>query len=302
MARVVKKNLDSESQTIVLGKKNQPEEKPTAKAEIEVVAKEVKKEATKEVKKEAKKTVTKAVVKKPTEAVTKEPTPEFVKTLRGEAKPGSLIYRSFEHTERVARFAATLFDDLGTLHGLDSVWRRRLLWAALLHDVGLVEGEKGHHKVSKKMILKDQSYPLSAIDRPFVALLARFHRKSIPTVKDRELMSLPREDRKKFLDVLSILRFCDGLDREWSAAVTGLTVRREKNALLFTLEGNGKLKNAFACAKRKANRLLGYKPKWEKKKGTESDKKESLALKSTEHCPQKDAKKKTVQKPVKNKK
>ena len=262
MVRVVKKNLESESQKIVLGKRNKPARKLLP------------------------------------EAVTEEASAERVKTLRGKAKPGSLVYRAFAHTERVAKHAASIFDTLLDVHGLAQEWRPRLLWAALLHDVGLIEGEKGHHKVSKKMILKDQSYPLSAIDRPFVALLARFHRKSMPTIKHRELMSLPREDRKKFLDVLSILRFCDGLDDHWKGSVTGLQVRREKNFLIFTLEGNEKVKKAFAHAKKKANRLFGCKLKLQKKKATQVtiDVKETKVDKAPEVRPAKSVKEKDTAK------
>src|SRR5258708_5303264 len=62
----------------------------------------------------------------------------------------------FAHSERICRFALTLYDSLNAavlLRAPDGINARdSLLAAALLHDVGKSEGNKGHHKASLKLI------------------------------------------------------------------------------------------------------------------------------------------------------
>ncbi|MFQ9867635.1 MAG: hypothetical protein ACLRWP_12085 [Bilophila wadsworthia] len=88
---------------------------------------------------------------------------------------------SLTHGQRVAAIAATLFQDLAELHGLDDVWGHRLHLAAQLHDIGFAEGRKGHHKISMRLIEEDLSLNIHEDDRPWVALLARYHRKAWPS-------------------------------------------------------------------------------------------------------------------------
>ena len=87
---------------------------------------------------------------------------------------------SLTHGQRVAAIAATLFQDLAELHGLDDVWGHRLHLAAQLHDIGFAEGRKGHHKISMRLIEEDLSLNIHEDDRPWVALLARYHRRHGP--------------------------------------------------------------------------------------------------------------------------
>lgn len=204
------------------------------------------------------KNATKISRDKNTVTKTLPPTESRLALLKGGAKQGSLIYRSFDHTRQVARYAMMLFDQLKGLHTLDGKWRTRIVWAAHLHDVGLAEGEKGHHKTSQKKILQDKTLPLSATDRIFVATLARFHRKAMPTVKHRELMSLPRDERQKTLIAIALLRFADGLDRRWKHDVKSFEISIKDSTLLFDVKGEGKVGKAFANAKKKAGKLLGY--------------------------------------------
>lgn len=77
---------------------------------------------------------------------------------------------SLTHGQRVAAIAATLFQDLAELHGLDDVWGHRLHLAAQLHDIGFAEGRKGHHKISMRLIEEDLSLNIHEDDRPWVAL------------------------------------------------------------------------------------------------------------------------------------
>ncbi len=63
------------------------------------------------------------------------------------------------HTHQVARLSLRLFDQLQPLHDLSGKERDWLHYAALLHDIGWIEGWKDHHKVSLRIILDTPLLP-----------------------------------------------------------------------------------------------------------------------------------------------
>jgi CHAD domain-containing protein/HD superfamily phosphodiesterase len=123
----------------------------------------------------------------------------------------------FAHSERVAGLALQLYDSL-----LASGWqpavdrasaRSSLLAAALLHDVGKSKGEKGHHKTSFDMI-RVHGNPLGwkPADLQRAAILARFHRGSLPTRKHKALADLLPDEQKAAIQLTAILRLANALD------------------------------------------------------------------------------------------
>lgn len=125
---------------------------------------------------------------------------------------------SLTHGQRVAAIAATLFQDLAELHGLDDVWGHRLHLAAQLHDIGFAEGRKGHHKISMRLIEEDLSLNIHEDDRPWVALLARYHRKAWPSRRHARFDALKKSDRKALRKAASLLRIADALDYTHTAS------------------------------------------------------------------------------------
>ncbi|TLN24103.1 HD domain-containing protein, partial [bacterium] len=61
-----------------------------------------------------------------------------------------------DHTHQVTRLALRLFDETVELHKLGELERFWLQCAGLLHDIGWVEGWKGHHKTSLRIIQTTQ--------------------------------------------------------------------------------------------------------------------------------------------------
>ena len=125
------------------------------------------------------------------------------------------------HALQVARLALGFFDELELLHGYRSNGRERMLLqaAAILHDVGVTRGAEGHHKISRDMILDDKTLALSDRERVVVALMARYHRRSLPKSGHRHYMALP-DYHQALVDRLGgILRLADGLDRSHQALV-----------------------------------------------------------------------------------
>lgn len=116
------------------------------------------------------------------------------------------------HPEYVRVLALGLFDNLKSLHQLGDCERRLLEWAALLHDLGLSKGVKGHHKTSMFMILNAAQLPLTSEERRIVASIARYHRKGLPKQKHYNLSTLNRKTIETIAVLSSILRVADALD------------------------------------------------------------------------------------------
>lgn len=137
----------------------------------------------------------------------------------------------FPHSERVASLALQLYDGLlaSTWQpALDSVSSRSsLLAAALLHDVGKSKGEKGHHKTSLDLICKHGN-PLGwkEADLQRAAIVARFHRGSLPTRKHKSLRDLLPDEQKATIQLAAILRLANALDASHDGNIRRIQVEK----------------------------------------------------------------------------
>jgi CHAD domain-containing protein/HD superfamily phosphodiesterase len=157
----------------------------------------------------------------------------------------------FAHSERVARLALELYDGLaarGLLErpsnsstnenaGRDA--RESLYAAALLHDVGKAEGDKGHHKQSLELI-KKHGTPLGwkADNMARAAIVARFHCGALPTRGHKALRDLLADEQKRVIRLSAILRLANALDSTHDGHVrkvkieNGNAARRRTNGFL----------------------------------------------------------------------
>jgi len=123
----------------------------------------------------------------------------------------------FAHSERVAGLALQLYDGLlrwGWTPAINAPSARSsLLAAALLHDVGKSEGEKGHHKVSFDLI-REHGNPLgwSDADMRRAAIVARFHQGALPTKRHKLLRDLMPDEQKGVIQIAAVLRLANALD------------------------------------------------------------------------------------------
>jgi exopolyphosphatase/guanosine-5'-triphosphate,3'-diphosphate pyrophosphatase len=141
------------------------------------------------------------------------------------------------HGEVVARFAMQLFDDLGPVHGLGPRDRILLMAAALLHDIGDFVRYEGHHKHSYYVIAHSDIMGLTPIERDIVANVARYHRKSSPSLEHENFRALSREGRAKVKTMASMLRVADALDREHRRVVSSVRARVDGPVLWLDIEG-----------------------------------------------------------------
>lgn len=141
------------------------------------------------------------------------------------------------HGRTVADFAINLFDDLEGLHGLDARDRVLLMASGLLHDVGDFVRYEGHHKHSHYIIAHSDVMGLTPLERNIVANVARYHRKSPPSIEHENFRQLSREGRVKVKMMASILRLADALDREHRQVVTRVRARVEGGVINLNVEG-----------------------------------------------------------------
>ena len=141
------------------------------------------------------------------------------------------------HALQVAMLALKFFDELGSIHGYAQSGRERMLLqaGALLHDVGISRGIDGHHKASRDMILEDRTLPLSDREREVVALIARYHRRSLPKLEHRPYAALPDHHKALVERLGGMLRVADGLDRSHQALVKGIACTVEKDVVKVKL-------------------------------------------------------------------
>ena len=126
----------------------------------------------------------------------------------------------FLHSERVARLSLQIYDGLlaaGAFktaeNGATDDLRRALYLAALLHDVGKSEGQRGHHKQSQELIQK-YGTPLGWSEEEIrrASLVARFHCGALPLRSHKALRDLLLDDQRAIIRLSAVLRLANALD------------------------------------------------------------------------------------------
>ena len=98
--------------------------------------------------------------------------------------------------------------------------------AAILHDIGYVDGYEQHHKTTFRLIMAEPIPGLLPHDQTLIAHVARYHRAGTPDpVKHPAFAALPVADRKLVEQLGAMMRFADGLDRGHSDAIAGSALR-----------------------------------------------------------------------------
>ncbi len=128
---------------------------------------------------------------------------------------------NLEHSDRVATFAMSLFNQTqGLLHhwGLEE---QELLWAgAILHNCGHYVSHSSHHKHSYYLIRHGDLLGYTETEIEIIANIARYHRKSSPKKKHENYRSLPSKQHRQQVNQLSaLLRLAVALDRRQIGAI-----------------------------------------------------------------------------------
>lgn len=125
------------------------------------------------------------------------------------------------HSERVANFATSLFDQTqGILHDWGET-ERQILWAAaILHNCGHFISHSSHHKHSYYLIRNGELLGYPEVEIETIANLARYHRRSSPKKKHESYRNITSKKHRRLVDQLSpLLRLAVALDRRQIGAI-----------------------------------------------------------------------------------
>lgn len=126
---------------------------------------------------------------------------------------------SVPHARHVASLAHRLFEVLQPLHRLTPDCGRLLEAASYLHDTGHYISDSAHHKHSAYIVFNSGMPGFTDSERQVIAMLCRFHRRSMPAAKHDAFQMLPPETRRTILYLVPLLRLADSLDRSHSQRV-----------------------------------------------------------------------------------
>lgn len=163
------------------------------------------------------------------------------------------------HVLHVRDLALSLFDALPSLHRLAPLDRAILDASSCLHDIGWTVTQpdgKGHHKESARLIREHRWAEVSPAVVALVSLVARYHRKSIPSEADHEAFAeRPVDERRRIRWLAGLLRIADGLDRRHIQATKHIRVVRAGSTLRIVASGVDGLEAEILGARKKADLL-----------------------------------------------
>lgn len=139
------------------------------------------------------------------------------------------------HAEQVSRLALRLFDQLQPLHQLDGAYKELLSYAALLHDVGYLISQRGHHKHSYYLIRNGELKGFANREIEIIANVARYHRKDRPKKYHYSYQHLEPGHRRPVRKLSAILRIANALDRTHYSVVEDLACEIEPGRVVIRL-------------------------------------------------------------------
>lgn len=171
-----------------------------------------------------------------------------------------------DHAESVRSLAKQLFQQTRELHQLDDRALLLLQAAALLHDIGRSISSDGHHKHSQYLIEANAITGLDCHARNLVAMIARYHRKALPTGNHKPYTALPSCEQTMVKQLAALLRLADALDQQHAQVVDGVeaTVRDQRLELRVSPTDNftqlALEAEAIASKGELFEQVFGYKP------------------------------------------
>ncbi|MCC6262855.1 MAG: Ppx/GppA family phosphatase [Bryobacterales bacterium] len=123
---------------------------------------------------------------------------------------------------RTARFSLDLFVGLEQLHQLPPRFGRILEAAAFLRNVGYFISATKHHKHSHYIVSGVELPSFTENEQRLIAVLCRYHRKSMPVNSHVEFTSLADADRKAILLLIPLLRIADACGRSKEERISKL--------------------------------------------------------------------------------
>jgi exopolyphosphatase/guanosine-5'-triphosphate,3'-diphosphate pyrophosphatase len=142
-----------------------------------------------------------------------------------------------QYARQVADFAVQLFDAFQPLHKLPREQGRLLQSAAYLLDTGHFISDTGHHKHSAYIVANSDLPGYTDQERELVAILCRYHRKSLPAPRHEPFRTL-RSDQKKAVQFLTpLLRIAIALETSKEQRISKLECKVNGSGVTLCLSG-----------------------------------------------------------------
>jgi exopolyphosphatase/guanosine-5'-triphosphate,3'-diphosphate pyrophosphatase len=145
---------------------------------------------------------------------------------------------SVKHGRKVAALAHSLFECLQPLHKLPADHGKLLEAAAYLHDVGHFVSDTGHHKHSLYLVLNSDLPGFTDRERMLIALLCRYHRKTMPTARHLPFQTLNTETKRGLTMLTPLLRIADALDSTQEQSIAGVACEHRNGAVVLSVSGD----------------------------------------------------------------
>ena len=140
------------------------------------------------------------------------------------------------HARKVAELAHRLFEDLQPLHKLPPGHGKLLEAAGYLHDIGHFVSASSHHKHSYYLVAHSDLPGFTDQERQMIALLCRYHRKSMPLPRHSPFQSVDPDSRRAITFLTPLLRIADSLDRSHEQRVSEMQVQIRNGSVTLGLE------------------------------------------------------------------
>ena len=132
---------------------------------------------------------------------------------------GGLFVEDWHHARQVMRLSTQMFYATHPLHHFDLHNLHMLERAAFLHNAGMLVEARRHHKHSFRLIKEATLPDFTEEERYEIALIARYHRRALPSNDHEEFAILGRHARKRVSMLAALLRIADALDYSHDARV-----------------------------------------------------------------------------------
>jgi exopolyphosphatase / guanosine-5'-triphosphate,3'-diphosphate pyrophosphatase len=146
-----------------------------------------------------------------------------------------------KYARHVANIASELFHALQSLHKLPADAGRLLEAAAYLHNVGHYISDTGHHKHSAYVVSNSDMPGYTVRERHIVALLCRYHRKSMPAQRHDAFRALSNDEKRLIQMLTPLLRLAVGLDSGRAQKVQSTETYIASDAVNLYIRGEGDL-------------------------------------------------------------
>lgn len=158
-----------------------------------------------------------------------------------------------KNARQVARLSSALFHALQPVHSLAAETGKLLEAAALLHNAGHFVSDTGHHKHSAYIVSSSDMPGYTERERQLVALLCRYHRKSMPTTRHDVFRMLQPEEQRAVQMLTPLLRLAVALDASRSQKVASVEAQITANAVNLAIAGEDELDLEIWAAERAAD-------------------------------------------------